>query len=444
MSSLLDPNADIHKETLKKVLASQNESFVPVLIELVRNNRVDSALVPNTAALEKLSGKSFGSTPKERMEWEPWVEWYGTTDIAPPPGFVGWKGYMLSKKDPKIIDLLTDQYPPAIRAEELQLAGTKVDAIPTLDNPQHVAASDADYMDDQEPVFGLVVNGEAMAYPLRIMTWHEAYNDVVGGEKIVVTYCPLSAAPIAYLSKADDGREYEFGTTGFEFRCNKMFFDRLTNSMWHQFTGKAVTGMLAAKQPRLPMIPVVVTTWKRWKELHPDTNVLSLNTGAVRDYWLGAVYADSYEKSKLMFPVWLRSDALPSMSFVYGMNLGEKQKAYSIEKLASERVVNDTLGGKPLVLIAAGDELVVDGKDKREDPVRFSVGAEIRVFERGDNNFKPTEDPDVVLEEQGKRWQVTENALVGPENQKLPRLVGKLGFWSTWYTFFPKTALYSK
>ncbi len=426
---------------LDDVAESGDERFIPVLIELMRAAQiglVGESLYPATIeALEELSGQSFGN------DWPGWVEWYGTTDLAPPPGFVTWKGLLLTPIDPGFAGFLRDDFPSRIRPEEIQWGGVRVDGIPALENPAMLAAADAGYLAPGDAVFGLTINGESRAYPLRILDWHEMANDVIGGVPVSLAYCTLCGAAIAYDGRATDGETYTFGSSGFLYRSNKLMFDRQTRTLWNQLTGEPVLGELADADVTLPILPVVLTTWEDWQAQHPDTLVVDIETGHDRPYEAGAAYADYFSADGTMFPVWQRSELLGTKDQIYTVRIDGTPKAYPLDVLAEERVINDQVGDTPLVLVSGGPAVEVTGTSRRSgSESTYSAGGEVRAYERGDETFSPGDNPDTVIDAQGVVWQVTEEALVAPDGRTLARLPGHLAYWFGWFAFFPNTEVY--
>ena len=130
-----------------------------------------------------------------------------------------------------------------------------------------------------QSIYGISLNGDDRAYPLRIMDWHEMANDIVGGVPVSLAYCTLCGAGIAFDGRvpAGDSSEsttYTFGSSGFLYRSNKLMYDRQSRTLWNQFTGQPVLGPLADEDISLELLPVVLTTWKDWVDQHPDTQVL--------------------------------------------------------------------------------------------------------------------------------------------------------------------------
>lgn len=421
---------------LDEIVSSGDRRFVGVLIELLRGHEL--AIVAGRRAsvidaLETLSGEQFGD------DWPAWVEWYGGTTLEPPPGFNGWKGGLLAQIDERFSPFLTDESPTSIRTEEIVWGGVAVDGIPALDNPGMVTPAQANYLHPSEPVFGIELNGDARAYPLRIMDWHEMANDVVGGVPVSLAYCTLCGAGIAYHGVASNGTTYDFGSSGLLYRSNKLMYDRQTRTLWNQFTGEPVVGELVGTGVVLERLPVVLADWESWLEQHPDTAVLDVKTGYVRPYELGAAYGNYFRSGDAMFPVWQRRDDLPTKSRVYGLHIDGLPKAYPLAILADERVVNDAVGETPVVLVATRGVVTV-----WPEPVDYEAGGEVRAYERGVETFVPGPDPDTVVDSTGELWRVTEDALVGPGGQLAPRISGHLAYWFGWYEFFPRTLVYGE
>jgi hypothetical protein len=357
---------------LEQILNIRDQRFVSALIELMRAAQIgllgDVDYPALIASLEDLSGQKWGD------DWPSWIEWYGGTDLKPPPGFTSWKGRLLSRIDPEFQAFLQDGHPSRIRVEEIQWGGVMVDGIPALTNPPLIPADQATYLELGEPVFGIALNGEARAYPLRIMDWHEMANDVVGGVPVSLAYCTLCGAGIAFDGRTPDGRIYTFGSSGFLYRSNKLMYDRQTRTLWNQLTGEPVLGELAGTDVRLSILPIVLTSWEDWLDQHPDTQVLFLDTGYQRLYEPGAAYGDYFSSAGTMFPVWQRSDELETKARIYALYLDGVPKAYALDRLVEEQVVNDVLGETPLVLVAQRGTVEVEGFNERVGPVRYSTG----------------------------------------------------------------------
>jgi hypothetical protein len=176
---------------------------------------------------------------------------------------------------------------------EIEASGTAKDAIPALSNPALVAPGDegTTHLAPGELVIGMVVEGEALAIPRSIMWWHEIVNLDRLGTSLAITYCPLTGTAMAFDRTAIRGRE--LGVSGVLLENNLVMYDRTGDeSLWAQMLGGAICG--SAKGDALPRMPLIVMTYEGWQALHPDTKVVSSDTGFSRNYTVNP-YAD-YEK----------------------------------------------------------------------------------------------------------------------------------------------------
>lgn len=177
----------------------------------------------------------------------------------------------------------TDFSKVAANLDNILSGGPPRDGIPSIDDPKFVAVDSAEVdLVDREPVINLEVNGEAKAYPLRVMMWHEIANDSIGGVPVAVTFCPLCNAAIVFDATVD-GQQLEFGTTGKLRNSDLVMYDRTTQSWWQQFSGDAIVGEFAGKE--LKMLPSRLDSWARFKAEHPDGQVLVPNNDQMRAYW---------------------------------------------------------------------------------------------------------------------------------------------------------------
>jgi hypothetical protein len=179
VNNLTHPSQPIRLEALKALEELKNPVAVPALIELLHLNFGISP-VP---ALESLTGAKLGD------DWFKWVEWLQQhEEIHPNRSFLAWKANMYSRIDPAFENFLYPGVPYRIRIEEIVWGGVRKDGIPALTNPKHVQSTEATYLTPQELVFGVSINGDNRAYPLRILDWHEMFNDVVGGKPVTLSY----------------------------------------------------------------------------------------------------------------------------------------------------------------------------------------------------------------------------------------------------------------
>lgn len=233
---------------------------------------------------------------------------------------------------------VTDSLVPAA---ELRPGGPPRDGIPALTDPAFVTADRATFLDPTDRVLGVRVNGVAKAYPLAIMNWHEIANDQFAGTPVTVTYCPLCFTGVAF-SAAIDGRRQMFGVSGLLYNSDVVLYDRETESLWSQLLGKAISG--PRRGTGLQSIPLSNTTWADWRARHPDTLVLSRDTGHRRDYSVDP-YGDYARSPQLMFPVRFRAQGLHPKQPVLGIEVEGRAIAYPLSELAQAgTVIEDRIG----------------------------------------------------------------------------------------------------
>ena len=431
------PNPELAIDGMKSARDAGDKSMVPVIVTLMRFINREAVFEEAVLTLNELTGEDFGTTP---AAWPAWFEWVGANldDYRPPDGYPQLKRRFLASIHPGFEQFLQG-YEDTSRIEpfEIEWGGVAPDGIPPLEFPPNIPADEAEYLESHERVFGVSINGEHRAYPLRIMNPHEMANDVLGGEPISLAYCTLCGAGIAYHGKFD-GMETTFGTSGFLYRSNKIMYDRETFSLWNQETGQPVIGELADSGIQLNFFPTLLTTWGEWTDEHPDTTVLALDTGVYQPgrYFPednpNATYYEYFNTPGTMFPVWIRDDSLEAKDVVLGVNVGEAQKAYPVSVLQVERVVNDTLGETNVVVLGS------------------EISQAAKAYERGDQEFSRVEGdastgvPMKLVDKNGQVWDVTEEALVNASDasQTLPRIPTHSSFWFGWYAFYPETELY--
>ena len=222
------------------------------------------------------------------------------------------------------------------------------------------------------------------------------------------------------------------------YRSNKVMYDRATRSLWHQYTGEPIIGPLANSGIKQPFFPAVVTTWEEWLAEHPDTTVLSNQTGYYRpEFYVPednpqAIYYDYFTADEVMFPVWLRDPSIEPKRVVVGVLAGEGKKAYVIDDLREARVVNDTVGGVEVVIAASGES--------RSARAYVREGETFSAEEGEDTEAAPR----FLVDSSGSRWEVTEEALVKEDDpsRTLSRIPTLTSFWFGWYQYHPDTEIY--
>jgi hypothetical protein len=415
-----------------------DESLIAVLVDVVRFPWLLTPATERAAftSLATLTDREYADLEKDQLDWGWWLGWLREhPEIDPPPGYARWKGRLFGQLvDPRIGNFLVKEgIESTIPLEEIVWGGVRRDGIPDLQEPPHTAVAKADYLEDDDRVFGVTLNGESRAYPLRIMNAHEMANDVVGGVPFALTYCTLCGSGIAYATDIG-GEVLSFGTSGLLYQSNKLMYDRATETLWDQFRGVPVVGARVGSGIELEILPITLTTWGEWLELHPETTVLDDDTGIypaasyLPEDDPRSIYFDYRVKTTTIFPPGAGSDALPEKTLVLGINAGGAAKAYELTGLRDDRVVNDMVGGVEVVVIATDN----------------ANGA--RAYERSGREFSDAELAGgelTVSDEAGTRWRVEEDALVAVGGgARLERLESRVSYWFAWHQAFPMTDVY--
>jgi hypothetical protein len=313
--------------------------------------------------------------------------------------------------------------------DQIVSGGPPPDGIPSIDNPKFISVQEASkFLEASELVLGLNINGDIRAYPLQILVWHEIVNDEVGGVPVAVTYCPLCFTNQVFNRIIDGQEVVEFGTSGKLYNSNLVMYDRTSKSLWSQALAEGIVGKHAGT--KLERVPFDIAYWKEWKQLYPDSKVLSRDTGSNRPYGADP-YGDYYTNSDLLFPVLNRDDRLGLKEIVVGLENKEQHKAYKLQEIENKKVINDQVNSKPIALfslypfmVRAYDRIVEDG----ELTLQFEYDA--------DNNR-------IIDKQTGSEWNFEGMAITGQmKGKQLTRLPYDEGFWFEWIAFHPKTGIY--
>ncbi len=446
------PDSAVSGPALDAIGASWRDSYTPLLVDAARflprepGPGADALGVSDDGQADVSSQPRVASTPASRTrarlirflqartgqgfgdDLGRWREWMWRLPYEPHPDYASYKREIYGRVDPRMRNFFPPGVKSDIRLDEIDWGGVTVNGIPPLVSPRVVPASEAGYLKDGHIVFGLVVNGEARAYPRRILAWHEMARDTVGGVDLAVVYCTLCGTVIPYESQIG-ARRFTFGTSGLLYRSNKLMFDEETGTLWATLTGAPAVGSLVGSGLRLRAHPIVTTTWGEWRRAHPGTTVLSVETGHDRDYGEGAAYRDYFATDRLMFRVPGTDRRLRNKDEVLGILVpavggGRQAAALAVSFLADNRLFQFEVEGRRLVVVT-------------------SAGGANRVYEAGDRRFTASRSGDGLVDQDGAVWTRTDEALVSSAI-RLARLPAFRAFWFGWYAQFPETLLFRK
>lgn len=329
---------------------------------------------------------------------------------------------------------------PLVDGSDLIDGGPPPDGIPAIDEPTFHRAGDVDFLAEDEPVLAVEVDGEARAYPVQVMIWHEIVNDTLAGVPVAITYCPLCNTAVGVERTLDDGRVLSFGTSGRLYRSSLVMYDRQTESLWTHFDGTAVAGALTGTE--LPRVPVQTIAWSTWRDEHPEGLVLSRDTGHDRDYGRNPYPGyDDVGTDPFLFDG-EPDDRLPAKERVVGFAQDEEPTAVRLEPLLEEGVVTTEVDGRPVVVWAEpGTSSALEGRTVDDGRDVGATGVFVAEHDGAGLTFRRTADG-FVDDRTGSRWNVLGEAVEGPlAGARLTPLEHVDTFWFAWAAFAPDTAV---
>jgi YD repeat-containing protein len=264
---------------------------------------------------------------------------------------------------------------------EIRSGGPGRDGIPALLKPKFVTAAAAKFLRDDDIVMGFAHNGEARAYPIRILNYHELVNDIVGGQKILVTYCPLCGTGMVF-----DRGDRTFGVSGLLYQSDVLMYDHQTESLWSQLETAAIAGKSVGQ--KLEWLASHQMTWKAWRTKYPATLVLSTETGHRRDYDRDP-YAGYERNERTLFPVPTHNKSLPNKERVAGLIVNGQAKAYPLSRLTAELAD----GALRLRYDKAAQSVTVTDADGHSMPVVIAYWFAWQAFYPDTTIYQPQENP---------------------------------------------------
>lgn len=415
--------ADLEETTASMQIIQENwnKSLLPLALETVSYGSSSPHRAELVALIQQEAGSLVGFTTRD---WYRWL--WNTKNFTADPSYNLFKSLLYRSIDSRFEAYFRNREEQTrIRLDEVQWGGVVQDGIPPLRNPEMISASEATYLGDDNIVFGIEVNGDARAYPKRILAWHEMFTDTIGGVDIAGVYCTLCGTVIPFKTNFN-GQKFDLGTSGFLYRSNKLMYDQATQSLWSTTRGTPVIGPLVDKGIQLEYEAVVTTTWGEWKKRNPKTKVLSLNTGHRRDYGEGSAYNEYFSTDTLMFRTPFEDKRLKNKQEILALRF----PAAPNQQLAID---TDFLNKNPLYKNRIGAQQFLVLTDKS--------GAN-RVFDPQGIQFTSYDGDSTAVDSNGQKWTVNESNLVAANGRdKLGRLPYHRAFWFGWRAAFPETQL---
>lgn len=375
-----------------------------------------------TEALTAITGEEFADAYG-------WSSWIGVERPPLPDGYTGWKGRLISLVDERFVELLPPDLLLAVRPDELIWTRVAMDERVPLVDPPTVHNVEERYLAASDVVFGVLVGGEARAYPQRIVAWHELVTDEVGGQSLVIAHCVPCGGIAVYSGVASDGTRYTFGNSGLVYRSRQVYYDAETNSLWDQLSGKAIAGEAMRNGVSLNPTMVVRTTWGEWSARHPNTRVLSLDTGAVRNYDEGAALTEEASSTGPLYPAPVGADAsVDPKTLVLAVTVSGVTRAYPLATIEAIGVVHDRIAGQDIALVSRGPGLGVS--------VYFEEGITI-------DRIEGPRDALEVVDSEGIHWFLDEERLTNVIDSTTRRAIPtRVAYWFAWADAYPETTLW--
>ena len=337
----------------------------------------------------------------------------------------------------------TDFSRHGVPLDEIISGGPGKDGIPAIDEPKFLAVDRVDWLIEREPIIAFGIGDDWRAYPIQILVWHEIVNDEVAGTPVTITFCPLCHTAIAFDRRVGD-RVLDFGTTGNLRHSDLVMYDRQTESWWQQATGRAIVGELTGTQ--LEFLPSQLISWGQFAEAHPQGMVLSRDTGHPRDYdrnpYPGYDTVDS--DPFLLEDKTLIDGRLSPKVRILGLVIGDEAAAYPFPFLAEQPVVNDEVGGEPIVVVwTDGTASGLGGETVAGGEIVGAANAFRRALEGRTLTFELVEEGAMRDVETGSTWSFEGRATAGElAGSELELLVADSPFWFAWAVFRPDTRVW--
>ena len=305
---------------------------------------------------------------------------------------------------------------PAALREEARSGGPSKDGIPSIDDPSFIEPDAADFLDPGDPVFGVVSDGVTKAYPQKILVSHEIVNDDLDGTPVSVTYCPLTGTVQGFYRG-----NTEFGVSGRLINANLVMYDRTTEAWWPQLLATAIPGPWN-ENPEIRSLRefrLIWTTWEAWREQHPETHVLSTDTGHAQNYGRDPYGSYNprggyYDSERLLFPGRVDDDRYHPKRVVMGARTADGAVAFLKDALREQRTMNGDLGETSVVAVY----------DDRYDTA----------YVYRNPNEQAVNDADGVIAIGGSTY--------APDDLPLSRIHTFDAMWFAWVGYYPETNVY--
>lgn len=316
----------------------------------------------------------------------------------------------------------------AIPTDQVFDGGPGKDGIPSVDNPQFTEAFSVNFLNADDLIVAIEVDGEVRGYPHPVLDWHEIVNDEINGFPFSIVYCPLTGTGTAWRRNLN-GTETTFGVSGLLYNTNIIPYDRETDSNWSQMLLESVNGENIGQ--KIETYPVMETTWETFQSRWADALVLNTDTGFNRDYTQYPYGDYRTNDNNIIFPIANDDSRRPRKERGLGLVINGKAKYYGFENFPGDKttVLTDTFEGKNLVLFGSEDK-------------NFIIAFESRLEDGTEIPFVPR-NSSIIEDANGDIWGLFGEAKSGPhDGLKLVQVDNFIGYWFAWGAFYPDIEIF--
>lgn len=325
--------------------------------------------------------------------------------------------------------------------DEIMSGGPPRDGIPSIDNPKFDDVTKAAvWLEPREPVILANFEGEARAYPLQLLIYHEIVNDQIGDTPISVTFCPLCNSSVIFDRRLD-GKLLDFGTTGLLRKSDMVMYDRQTETWWQQIIGKGIIGELAGVS--LTQLPSSIISFEDFAKAYPDGKVVNRETGHRRPYGNNPYHGyDDIDQTPFLFSGEIDARLKP-MERVIHISTSDQERLYPFSSLKDAGILNDQLGEQAIVLFSADGLLSV--LDQRSIGQSRAIQAVTAYKSKLDGKMLDFEikDGEIIDQQTQSKWNITGQAVAGElKGQQLELVQSGIHFAFAWLAFNPDVEIY--
>ncbi len=413
------PNSSLASNIAADMALDGDPRWGPWLLDLLRLGPSNTTDEQVAGAMSIISGIPREPDQAINEDYRTYGQWVYDEAIDPGPGYREWKKALYGPIDedfPALLDSIRDD----LTLSRVQWGGVGRGGIPELNQPARVSAAEADWMVDDEVVFGAVVDGVAVAYPFRILGHHELANDIIGDTPVALVFCTLCRTALL-LGRQVEGQILDFQTSGMLINSNKIMVDIQTDTLWSHLEAVGLGGTHVGVD--LGQFPLETTTWGDWVEAHPDTEVLDIpdvifsdnpeQPPIVYDYEPGAAYRFYYDDPDVWFPILdTPTDDIALKEAVVGLDLNGEHLAVTVDGIVASGPRVFEVGGQAILLVPTG-----------------SAGA--RAYDASGTSLADGDAPSVVTAD--------ESTAILDDGSEVARMIVDQGLWFAWFGNHPET-----